>query len=321
MTMANKGTAVPWVVGIDIGGTKTHLRAVGPAGARDHILPTDEWRRRDWGEDASQLLAMVDGFVDGAAVAAIGVGAHGCDDGAECIAFQDAFEARTQTPVAVVNDAELMPLALGYHGQIGVVAGTGSIAVWRKAAGEMLVAGGWGWVIGDEGSAAGLVREAARAVAQHLDAGGSVSEPLVQSLFASLEVPHPPRLGSVLGRLGNAAAVGRHAEVVFAAAQNGSVLAGRVIREGGAALATLVRHLQARGAVADTVVAGGSVIVGQPLLWQAFASEVERQCAMTITPRLFSGKPVEGACQLAASLLAPAESASGAGELPRGART
>ncbi|MFS2295538.1 MAG: hypothetical protein FWJ90_23045, partial [Actinomadura sp.] len=157
------------VVGIDIGGTKTHLRAESGGTPRDVVLPTSDWRRRNWSEDAAALLALAAEIADGASVTAIGIGAHGCDDAAECAAFQSEFEARTAIPVAVVNDAELMPLALGLHHQIGLVAGTGSISVCRTAAGAMLVAGGWGWAIGDEGSAAGLVREAARAVATHID--------------------------------------------------------------------------------------------------------------------------------------------------------
>ena len=64
----------------------------------------------------------------------------------------------------VVNDAELMVPAAGYFGGIGVVSGTGSIAVARTAEGHMLAAGGWGWILGDEGSAPALVREAAKAI-------------------------------------------------------------------------------------------------------------------------------------------------------------
>ena len=70
----------------------------------------------------------------------------------------------TTFPVQVLNDAELLPAALGLNHQIGLVAGTGSVAVSRSPKTGMLVAGGWGWVIGDEGSAAGLIREAGRAV-------------------------------------------------------------------------------------------------------------------------------------------------------------
>ena len=303
MTLPTGATKAPLIVGIDIGGTKTHLRAEGGGQLCDLIRPTADWRRRDWGLDAAALLALAHELADGAPIAAIGVGAHGCDDAEECATFQSAFDVRTDIPVAVVNDAELMPLAFGLHGQIGLVAGTGSIAVCRPEGGKMLVAGGWGWIIGDEGSAASLVREACRSVAGHLDAGGSMDEPLTAAIFRSLAIPSPSRIGSVLGKLGDAAAVGSHAHVVFEAAEQGSLLARQVIREGGEALARLVQTLDRCGAGARHVVAGGSVIVSQPPLWTAFTEALAALCGDCITPHVFTGRPVEGACRLAATLV------------------
>ena len=51
----------PLSIGIDIGGTKTHLRALPDGGgeARDLIVSSASWRRRDWDEDAEGLLALV----------------------------------------------------------------------------------------------------------------------------------------------------------------------------------------------------------------------------------------------------------------------
>lgn len=305
VTLSKQSNAV--LVGIDIGGTKTHLRVqpLGGGPARDLIVPSAQWRVRDWGQDATSLLEIIAGLLDGVPAAAIGIGAHGCDSGEECAEFQAAFTARTKTPLSVVNDAELMPLALDLPEQIGVVAGTGSIAVCRRPTGELLTAGGWGWIVGDEGSAASLVREAVRAVARYFDAGGGRGEPLVDAIFDALKVSAIPRLGSALAELRIAAQVGRHAAAVFDAADAGSALADTVIREGGWALAKLVVLLNARGAAASDVVAGGSVIVAQPRLWNAFTMRLDEAGPSRITPHLFTGKPVEGACRLAASLVAP----------------
>lgn len=301
------------IVGVDIGGTKTHLRLRDRGGQRDLVLSTSDWRHREWRGDARSLLELVDRFTGGAPLAALGVGAHGCDDKEECEAFEDALRALSHLPIRVVNDAELMPAAFGFERQIGVVAGTGSIAVCRTAGGEMLVAGGWGWIIGDEGSAASLVRDAARAVALHLDRGGASDEPLVRHLFASLEIPSAARIGSRLGSLGSAKDVGSHASLVFDAANEGSTLADGVIREGGRALADLVARLQLRGAEATSVVAGGSVIASQPRLWDAFCAGVEDICGTDISLFLHEGPPVEGAIVLADRLAA--EQATGPLEL------
>jgi N-acetylglucosamine kinase-like BadF-type ATPase len=292
------------VVGVDIGGTKTHLRLRDRSGERDLVIPTGDWRYREWQRDATTLVELVERFAEGAPLAAMGVGAHGCDDKEECQAFEDALNAASPWPVRVVNDAELMPAALGMERQIGIVAGTGSIAVCRTAEGEMLVAGGWGWIIGDEGSAASLVREAARTVALHLDRGGSQGDPLVRRLFAELAIPSAARIGSRLGSLGGAREVGRYASLVFDAADEGSALADRVIHEGGRALAELVVRLRLRGSRAIAVVAGGSVIASQPRLWDAFRAGVVDACGPEMSLHLHRGPPVEGAIVLADRLAA-----------------
>ena len=303
MTTQNKASSSGLIVGIDIGGTKTHLRVEGGEDVRDRILPSDDWRVHDWDKDATRLLELVDELSQGQPIAAIGVGAHGCDDTDECNAFQAAFARRTKIPVAVVNDAELMPLAMNLPGQIGLVAGTGAIAVCRRADGELMVAGGWGWIIGDEGGAASLMREAIRAIARHLDAGGSRDEPLCRLAFETLEVPRPARLGSVFSSLGSAARAGSYARIIFDAAADGSGLADRVIRAGGDALANLVQLLDTRGADANAVVVGGGVVTHQPLLWNAFVEALHARLGTRITPHLYQDKPVTGACRLAASLV------------------
>jgi glucosamine kinase len=291
-------------IGIDIGGTKTHLRTAGRGVEhRDLVLPTADWRVRQWEKDAESLLAIIHDFAAGTPIAAIAIGAHGCDDQSECDAFQTALVTRASLPVQVVNDSELLPAAFGMVHEIGLVAGTGSIAVQRTRAGRMLVAGGWGWVIGDEGSAPGLVREAGRAVARHLESGGASDEPLVRDLFAALEIRSSARIGSAIARCGGATALGRHAPVVFEAAQAGSALAHAVIREAGTGLAALLGRLRQQGADAEVVVAGGGVIAAQPLLWASFRDAVAARFAGQLTPELYTGAPVEGACRLVDALI------------------
>jgi glucosamine kinase len=289
-------------LGIDIGGTKTHLRGTRAGAPHDLILPTSDWRVREWEKDAKSLLELVRRFAGAEEVAALAIGAHGCDSQAECDAFQEALARRASFPVQVVNDAELLPAALGLQHQIGLVAGTGSIAVYRAPQTGMLVTGGWGWVIGDEGSSAGLVREAARAVSLHIDHGGSEDEPLVKALVASLGIDNAGRIGRAIVKPGGAVELGRHAYVVFDAEKQGSLLAQHVIREGARHLVDLVARLKANGARATMVVAGGGVIAGQPSLADAFLAELARRFAGEMTAQIFTGAPVEGACRLAEQL-------------------
>ena len=75
--------------------------------------------------------------------------------------------------VLIVNDA-LIALETGAPGQPGVViiSGTGSIAYGRNAAGEAARSGGWGYVLGDEGSGYWIGRAALRAVLRAADHRG-----------------------------------------------------------------------------------------------------------------------------------------------------
>src|SRR5437879_7072469 len=73
--------------------------------------------------------------------------------------------------VTVVHDARLVLAAAGLDSGVALIAGTGSVAFGRDPGGREARAGGWGWLLGDEGSGAWIVREAAREVLRRADAG------------------------------------------------------------------------------------------------------------------------------------------------------
>jgi N-acetylglucosamine kinase len=75
--------------------------------------------------------------------------------------------------VLVVNDA-LVALEAGAPGRPGVVviSGTGSISYGRNGHGEAARSGGWGYVLGDEGSGYWIGRAALRAVLRQADRRG-----------------------------------------------------------------------------------------------------------------------------------------------------
>jgi glucosamine kinase len=289
------------IAGIDIGGTKTHIVLAYQGNVvAERVLDSAEWRVRDLYTDARSLTRLLHQMHE-KVPEAVAVGSHGCDNQRECQEFQCALEDALGTAVHVVNDAELMVPAAGFMQGVGVVAGTGSIAVSRLKDDTMLVAGGWGWILGDEGSAPALVREAARAVRASIDRGEAPDQ-LAETLLGALGGSDPTQLGGLLQRAGNAAAVGRHAHAVFDAAQAGSHLAARVINIAGRSLADLVRQLVHRGAPAEQVVAGGGVISGQPRLMSAF-TEAMHSILPDSKVILLNSPPVAGALVLAGRLL------------------
>ncbi|MFI8215396.1 N-acetylglucosamine kinase [Streptomyces sp. NPDC085932] len=296
--------STPYAVGIDVGGTKTQLRALaGDGTVVDRVRSSAGWRPHDAPAAAGWLAALVhDALPAHARPSAVAVGGHACETPRQCAGIRDALQERLAVPALVVGDAELLVPAAGLDRAVGLVAGTGSVAVGRSPEGDPVQVGGWGAVLGDEGGAAGLVREAARAVWAAHDRGEE-PDALAAGLVAAFGVAEVPALGAALEAATDVSAEwGRHCPVVFAAAEAGSPLARAVIADGGRALAALVVRLAARGVTVDDVVVAGGTVLAQPALYEAFTSALAESLPSARAHRL-GVPPVQGALTLARSLL------------------
>jgi N-acetylglucosamine kinase-like BadF-type ATPase len=167
-----------FVLGIDAGGTKTVCQL---ANARGEVLA--EARRgganlQAVGElEVEKVLheVMEDALGDRDIVpSAICLGIAGVDRDEDsrvirAIMRRIGYKART----LVVNDA-LVALEAGAPDQPGVVviAGTGSISYGHNDRNQSARAGGWGYVLGDEGSGYWIGRAALRAVLREADRRG-----------------------------------------------------------------------------------------------------------------------------------------------------
>ncbi|MEV4537775.1 BadF/BadG/BcrA/BcrD ATPase family protein [Asanoa sp. NPDC049518] len=287
------------LVGLDIGGTKTHVRVETVDGSRlvDVVEPSGDWAASPVAAAAGWIAGVVSRHLPaGSAVAAIGAGAQGCDTEEHCASLGRELAAVTGVPATVTNDAALLVPAAGLVSGIGVIAGTGSIAVAVRPDGSLGFAGGWGWVLGDEGSAPALVREAVRAALTRHDAGGP-RDVLLPMLLEGFGVSGAAGLARTVNDNTDPTHWGSRAPTVFAAAASGSSDARRVIAEGGASLAGLVDVLLASGAVGDVVAAGG-VMTSQPSLFAAFRDALARS-RPDLTVHLLDASPVAGAVALA----------------------
>jgi N-acetylglucosamine kinase-like BadF-type ATPase len=290
------------VVGLDVGGTKTAVVVDALDGTRlvDTSVPSEDWDAEPlehgvrWIADCIARVVPPD-----AEVVAVGLGAQGLDSNE--IADEFAAELRALGyPVAAVNDAALLPPAAGLEHGLGVIAGTGSIGVGTDAEGRYVITGGWGWVIGDEGGAAGIVREATRAALFAHD-WLEPDDGLLGAMLAAFGVPSAERLARAVNDEPTMDNWGPRAPAVFAAADAGSALAASVIAAAGSNLVDLVGQLLARGAVGDTVVAAGSVIVNQPRLFDALSRGLaQRHPQLSVV--LLTDPPVLGALELARRL-------------------
>jgi N-acetylglucosamine kinase-like BadF-type ATPase len=160
-------------------------------------------------------------------------------------------------PVVVVNDA-LIALEAGVPGAPGVViiAGTGSIAYGRNAAGRAARAGGWGYVLGDEGSGYWLGRQVLRAVLRASDGRGEATE-LTPRVLAHYKVARPQDLVREIyfGRF-KPSTVAAVAGLVESAAAAGDAFAEHLIATGAAELS-----LAARAVCAQLELSHGPVVL------------------------------------------------------------
>ncbi|MFH8798436.1 ATPase [Streptomyces sp. NPDC017936] len=148
--------------------------------------------------------------------------------------------------------------------------------------------------------AAGLVREAARAVWAAHDRGDA-PDVLARGLVAALGVVEVPAIGAALERVSDLSAEGgRHAPVVFTAAE-GSPLARTVITRAGRAPAALITRLAARGAEVDDVVVAGGTLLAQSTPYEAFTTALT-DTAPGSRPHPLRIPPVTGAVTLARTL-------------------
>lgn len=290
------------LVGIDVGGSKTHIRvecADGNGRLVDHVHSSTGWAGLTDRERADALATLVEETVAnrGRAVGVV-AGVHGNDSPEQEVVLRQPLASRYPI-VQVLNDSHLLILAFGKDSGTGVIAGTGSSATATMKGHSAITVGGWGWVLGDEGGAVGLVRDAARQV---LDAYDRIEDdPLTTLLLTALDVDHPHALQHMLSttepRLWAKAAI-----EVFNAERAGSERARRVIHTHARAMAEMVRLLQARGGDTDTVVCAGGVIANQAVLFAAFETQLRALLGSSIEIALLRDPPVTGAINLARSL-------------------
>jgi N-acetylglucosamine kinase-like BadF-type ATPase len=263
------------VAGLDVGGTKIAVRVEAVDGRRlvNTELPAEDWSASPVDVAATWLHMRLHRVLPRASeLAAVGIGAQGCDTQRHCAELAAALGA-VGVRATVVNDAALLVPAAGLTTGIGVVAGTGAIGVGQNARGDTVFAGGWGWVIGDEAGSAGIVRLATVAALTARDEG-QPDDGLLTALQRAFHINSPEALARAVNDVPTTGNWGPRAPAVFEAADAGSRLAIGVIDAAAEHLSTLVERLLARGAVGTDVVAAGSVIIGQPRLAKAFEARV-----------------------------------------------
>jgi N-acetylglucosamine kinase-like BadF-type ATPase len=307
------------VLGIDSGGTKTVCLL---ADERGSILSEGRGAGANLhtaGELSVEKVlheVMEEAIGDrGITPAAICLGIAGVDRDDEARTVRAIMRRIGQrSRVVVVNDA-LIALVAGAGDAPGIViiAGTGSIVYGKNQAGDAARAGGWGHMIGDEGSGYWIGREALAAVMRGADGRGpstGLTEDVLDH-FSIADVSRLPRI--VYDREQPRMSVAEIGPLVQRASEQGDAVATRILERAADELVLGVRsvatRLEMRGDSFTCYLAGG-VFRAVPWLAQELPrrlDEVAPRCQVEVLDR----EPAVGAVWLALA------EARGGARLPR----
>jgi glucosamine kinase len=293
------------VVGIDAGASKTRAFAVDHAG-------TVVGRGAGGG---GNLLTSPDPQGAIAAALAEALGGRGANAVVLSCAGGDREAERTRgleiltrfappgAKLLVTHDA-IAALYAGNPTGCGVVliAGTGSIAYGRNEEGEEDRAGGWGYLIGDEGSAVWCGLEALRAISHAVDGRGAPTR-MTALLFQQLGVGQfSDVLPLVYGRPHPAPAIGAATRALASAAAEGDAIANAILQRGANALARAATVVALTlGLAAGPVYLAGGAFENLSLLQRLVQLELLGLLPQaTVEP--VREEPAMGAARLAAAL-------------------
>ncbi len=295
------------VLGIDAGATKTVCQLADEAGRLVAEARGGGANLQASGElEVEKVLhrVMEEALADrGVVPTAICLGMAGVDRPEDAavvrgIMTRIGYKAR----ILVVNDA-LIALEAGVGDAPGVVivAGTGSIVYGRNARWEAARAGGWGYLLGDEGSGYWMGRLALRAVVREGDKRGrpTLMTPRVLGHFG---VERPSDLiRQVYRHAVQPTAIAALAAHVQAAAAAGDAVAAGIIESGAQALtaaAVAVAGRLALQATAFDLVLAGGIFRAVPLLSEHVTALLARSLPGARV-RPLACEPAAGAVRLA----------------------
>ena len=285
------------VIGLDIGGTKTRgVRFEHGEPVADESVGSSNVQNVSR-EEAAAHLAELFAKIGQGAVSYVYAGAGGIDTDEDAAALAALIEPHVPgARITVVHDSRLLLAAGGASNGVAVIAGTGSAAWGRNGQGEEARAGGWGYLLGDEGSGYWLGREAVRHSLRRMNQGLEPDE-LTRALLESCGVDDPNKLIAMF----HSSATGRRywaqqARLVVEAADSGHRISQQLVDQAGHDLADMAAQVLRQVRLDGPVILGSGLGMNVVRLQDAFRN---RLAAAGVTDvRVLDRDPVFGVLQL-----------------------
>ena len=285
------GAEAPLVLGLDIGGSSSRARlAEGGRTLSEASAPGANVALIDPGVVEERLTSLIE-QLGSPHPATCCAGAAGAEVPAGKRRLEELLARLLPgASVLVVHDTRLILAAAGLDVGIALIAGTGSVAYARNDDGHEARAGGWGWMLGDEGSGAWIVREALRELMRRREEGVQLSV-LGERLLVATESDD---LLETISRVQLYHEAGQWAALAGEVFDSVALDAGaaRIIDSAADALASLALRAGAKVGVDGPVVMAGGLITSFPDL----ASRVQARVG---SATVLEEEPVAGAVRLA----------------------
>jgi N-acetylglucosamine kinase-like BadF-type ATPase len=237
-------------LGVDGGGTKTKAVLIDTQGKEVARAAGGPSNYHAVGAEATEasLQVAIRGVLEAAQlkaadVAALGLGIAGGARPQDQEVIRGMLSRIARFPcVLITHDAETALVgAIGRRYGVALIAGTGAIAYGVNARGESRRADGWGYLLGDEGSAYWIGREALRAAARAHDERGPATD-LAERLLSHLGLADASRLIRLVYAEGfGVPQVAALAPLVEHAALDGDFVAQAILRQAGWHLGSTLR--------------------------------------------------------------------------------
>jgi len=245
-----------YYIGIDGGGSKTNLGLYDKNLNKiiDIKLPAFNFLANNIEEKIKIIFSEIDLLINEYNISGIGLGISGIDSEADSLKLKKIMHDKyPYLNIIVVNDgvACLTGALLDKPG-ILINAGTGSIAIGKDNDGNILRAGGWDYIIGDEGSGYWIYMEFIKTALLKYDQ--NVDDPIITVVKKYFKLSTINEiLNYIYNEDFNKEEIAAFAEKVAELAENGNQIALNIYKDAGTKLAELVKIIYNKANYNDNV--------------------------------------------------------------------
>ena len=304
-----------YVFGIDGGGTRSRMRIADRDGRLLYHAECDSTNIYSVGVETAQknLRTLVERACAGAEVNPVQFdagcfGSAGLDRHAECELFARFFRdsLTIACPLKLCNDGEILLVGkLRARQGYCLIGGTGSIALARSESGELIRAGGLGYMLGDEGAASWIGWQAIKRALRSLERR-DLPTGMLPALLESFALRKPVDFVPMMHHRFQKAQVAAVTPLVTGFAERGDALAADICRQAVDELFMLIQSVVER-----MPLAGGIALAGGVLENSALIREPLQRCLAEAYPEhpvvLDGGTALDGAYMLALEKLEEAQ--------------